>query len=104
VSSTVGAGGEVATNVQDAVGEVDVLPAEREQLALPEPGERGDLDHRRDQGIARGAGDGVNVLDREHVELVGAPDDDPLRVRARVRGDSRWAGCCATRLSVLPTP
>jgi hypothetical protein len=37
---------QAPTHVQDAVAEVDVLPAKRQQLALPQPGERSDGEHR----------------------------------------------------------
>jgi hypothetical protein len=49
-----------------------VPSGEREQLALPKPGERGHDDHRCEQFVIGRAGDGVDLLDREHIELVGA--------------------------------
>ena len=81
VSSSVGAGGQVAPDVQDAVREVDVPPAQREQLALPQPGERRDREQRRELLVRGRARDGVHLLDVEHVELVAARHGDLLRVR-----------------------
>ena len=83
--------GRVALDVQDAVREVDVPPPEREQLALPQPGERRDDEHRREQVVGGRSRDGVDLLDGQHVELVAAPHGDLLGVLARVRRDPALA-------------
>lgn len=71
------AGGQVASHVQDATSEVDVLLTERKQLALPQPGER--RPRRRRPRAARAPQPWRRrgpLFDIEHVKLVAAPDRD----------------------------
>lgn len=77
--------------MQDPVREVHVPPAQGEQLAEPQPGERGNEDHRGDQAVAGGSGDGVHLLDAQHAELLAVADADPLGVLRRVRRDPALA-------------
>jgi hypothetical protein len=81
----------VALHVHDAVGEVDVPPAQREQLTHPQAGERRRQDDGPQQHVRRLSRDGMHLLDAQDVEVVGALDGDLLRVLARVDGDPALA-------------
>ena len=87
----VGVADVVAPHVHDAVGEVDVEPAEGAQLAHAQAGEGGgDVDRAVELG-AVGARDGVDLVGGEDREVAGALDGDALGVVGGVGGDPALA-------------
>jgi len=79
--------------VHDALGEVDVRPTQRAQLAHAQAGERRDDEERAEELGAVGSRDRVDLLGRQHVELAGATDGHALGVGGGVRGDPALALC-----------
>jgi hypothetical protein len=73
--------------VDYAVCEVHVPPSQREQLSLPQPGERRADKDGAEGRVARESHDRVHLLDAEDVELIAELDADLLRLLGGIGRD-----------------
>lgn len=79
--------GEVAAHADGLAGEVDVAPAQREQLAAPQTGQSGGEDDGGVLVVGGATDDGVDLLTRTHVVVAGVADGVALDAVDRVGGD-----------------
>ena len=66
--------GEVAPDVEQPADEIDVAPAQRQQLALAQAGERGHPVDRRVLGVVGVGGEQLDLVAVEGVELARVDD------------------------------